>query len=279
VRIKEKKMPKRIVVFGAGGRFNQVLVPQLIADGHTVQAVDIVPLRYECECIEASVVDYAATQRACRGMEIVIHAAALHILPRWPDSPQNYDAYWDANYTGTHNVFLAAMRCGVGKVIYSSSGVYYDMRDPRVVDEDWPACRPAPSIYDLSKVVGEDIARFYAAQHGLTVIALRYGNFVGDPEPSFDFLHARLRCEDAAQANYLSVIYEPPRGSFEPFNVLPGSPFQPEDVDDLVTRPMETLDKYYPGVAAFLEDRAKRMLGYRPHFTFETFLERLGWAF
>jgi nucleoside-diphosphate-sugar epimerase len=281
---------EKIVVFGAAGRFNQILVPRLIEEGFTVRTFDPAAMNYDCECIQASTADYLAVERATKGMDIAINAAGLHYLPRGTDHPENYEAYWETNYVGTHHVFLAAIRMGVRKVIFSSSLCYYDWTKPGIVDEDWPAARPAPSIYDLSKVVGEDMARFYVSGHGLEVIALRYGNFCGDPEPGFDFLHSRLRRDDSAQANYLCIRHQPESG-FEAFNVVAGCPFQPADLEGLLKSPMDVLDTYYPGLKAFLKEKnltwegqqgyvsiekAKSRLGFGPKFTFETYLEKIG---
>lgn len=284
-------MNDKIVIFGAGGRFNQILVPQLLAEGYDVRAVDIVPMDYDCECIQATTEEFDVVVAACKGRDIVINAAGLHYLPRGTDHPENYPAYWETNFTGTHNIFLAALRTTVRKIIFSSSVVYYDLtRLPGVVNESWPATRPAGSIYDLSKVVGEDICRFYAHGHGIETIALRYGNFCGDPKPGFDFLFGRMRREDAAQANRLAINYTPEHDGFEAFNILAGCPFQPEDVPELERGSIAVLEKYYPGIGELMAEHhlewagqpgyfsiesARRKLGYKPEYTFETFVTKL----
>ena len=119
---------------------------------------------------------------------------------------------------------------------------------------------------------------------------LRPGNFTGIPEPGPDFLANRLRREDVAQAEFLCLCYEPEDG-FEAFNVMAGNPFKPEDLPDLIKRPMHLIERYYPGAKSLMEKnntiwagtdrlrtihKAQKKLGYKPQFTFERFLEELG---
>lgn len=110
------------------------------------------------------------------------------------------DAGWtsvlDANVIGTYNVFEAARRTGVRRVVFASSnhavGMYeatgapgiYDLDDQRVIDETAPV-RP-DSLYGVSKVVGESIGRLYSDRYGIDVICLRIGSIgaVDDPEQS-----------------------------------------------------------------------------------------------
>lgn len=291
MHVESPASPHNILVTGAGGHFNRILVPWLIEAGHRVRCLDIQPLDYDCECIVGSTADYAVMERAARGSDVVVHAAGLHLLPRGTDAVDHYRAYWETNCTGTQNVFLAALRQGAGKVIFSSSITYYDLRRTGYIDEDFGPGAPSGSIYDLSKVLGEELARFYAAAHGLQVIALRYGDFRDAPSPGPSFLRFRMRREDAAQANRLALDYTPQDG-FEAFNILAGTPFRPTDLPALAQRPMEILERYYPGVGSLLEhngvhwdgtrhvfsiERAQAKLGYRPQYTFESYLRALGY--
>ncbi|HEY3416664.1 MAG TPA: NAD(P)-dependent oxidoreductase [Armatimonadota bacterium] len=284
----------KILVTGAGGNSNQILVPMLLKAGHTVIAMDVAALAYDCECVRASVLDDLAVEKHARGVDLIVHSAgtADHSLPRSPQAPDAYFGWWEMSAETTHHMYRAALYAGVSKVIFISSQEYYSYAyGPGVIDEDYPASRPANNYYDLSKVISEDIAHYYAARHGMRSTLLRPGNFTGLPEPGPDFLGNRLRREDVAQAQFLCVGYEP-EGGFEAFNVMAGNPFQPEDLPDLMNRPMDLIERYYPGAKELMErngmlwvgtDRlrtirkAERKLGYRPHFTFERYLETLGW--
>ena len=284
----------KILVTGAGGNSNQILIPMLIEAGHTVIAVDTAALSYDCECIRASVLDDHAMVKHARGADLILHAAgtADHALPRTPQVPDAYFAWWEISGEATHHLYRSALYAEVSKVIFLSSQEYYSYaHGPGVIDEDYPASRPANNYYDLSKVISEDIAHFYAARHGIRSIMLRPGNFTGNPEPGPDFLGNRLRREDVAQIEFLCLNYDPEDG-FEAFNVMAGNPFVPEDLPDLMKHPMDLIERYYPGAKALMEKngviwegtdrlrtihKAERKLGYQPRFTFERFLEKLGW--
>ena len=282
---------ERILITGAGGRFCQILVPQLIEAGYSVMATDVRQVHYDCDCATVSVTDFPTLRTAMTRADIVLHAAGLHNqLPRTPERPDAYDICYHVNVTGTHNILMSAQQAGVGKVIFVSSVEYYGGGEG-VKDEDWPAQRPAQQYYSLSKVMGEDLCRYYAARHAIKVIVLRPGNFTGEPEPSILFLDNRLRREDMAQAAFKAIGYEPEE-DFEAFNVLAGNPFVESDLKDLRENPWAVLERYYPGCEKLLKEqgvewkgmvrvpsiaRAREKLGYQPQFTFETYLKSLGW--
>lgn len=125
--------------------------------------------------------------RAFQGIDVVVHMAAD---PR-------HDAGWESivasNITGARNVFEAAHRAGVRRVVYASSVMVswgYQEEEPYrsiaecrldpsqesaipVVTHEWPV-RPT-GLYPASKVWGEALGRYYADIHGLSVVCVRIG--------------------------------------------------------------------------------------------------------
>ena len=90
------------------------------------------------------------------------------------------EAAWDQvlplNIEGCYNVFEAARRCGVKRVIFASSNhaVGFHRRE-RFIDN---TVDPRPdSRYGVSKVFGEALGRLYADKYGLSVACLRIGTF------------------------------------------------------------------------------------------------------
>ena len=193
----------------------------------------------------------------------------------------------------THHLYRAALYAEVPKIIFlSTQDVYSQAHGPGVIDESYPLSRPARSYYDLCKVMSEDIAWYYAARHGIRSIILRPGNFTGLPHPGPDFLDHRLRREDVAQCELRCLDYEPENGC-EAFNVWAGNPFQTHDLADLQHRPLELIERYYPGAVAVMKShghtykgserlrritRVEQRLGYKPTFTFERYLLDHGWV-
>lgn len=177
-----------------GGAFLKHLVGKYAVRGLNRRPVPGVP------CHQADIADLAAIEPAFAGADTVVHLAAL------ADSSASFDAILRANVIGTHNVFEAARRAGVRRVIFASSGStvsayerdepyrtlvagrYDDL--PRGADgrPTWPMIttrtptRPA-AFYGVSKVSGEALARHYADAHGLSMICVRIGHVSAEDRP------------------------------------------------------------------------------------------------
>lgn len=121
-----------------------------------------------------------ACARACEGVEVVLHQAALGSVPRSVKDPLRTH---DVNVTGFLRVLLAARDAGVRRVVYaSSSSVYGDHPDlPKVEDR---LGRPL-SPYAASKHADELYAHAFGRCYGLELVGLRYFNVFGprqDPD-------------------------------------------------------------------------------------------------
>jgi nucleoside-diphosphate-sugar epimerase len=136
----------------------------------------------------ADIADLDAIRPAFQNKDAVVHLAATSSVG------SAWDDVLSANLIGTYNVYEAAHRAGVDLVIFASSnhavGMYevdgapaiFEPKgedDPRIVDHT-AELRP-DSLYGVSKVYGEALGRYYADEHGLSVICLRIGSF--QPKP------------------------------------------------------------------------------------------------
>ena len=123
-----------------------------------------------------------------QGCDAVVHlAASAAVDSPWEDVLRN-------NLIGTYNVFEAARRTRMERVVFASSnhatGMYevegapelYRLDDPRVYDHT-VAVRP-DSLYGVSKAYGEALGRMYADLHGLRVFCLRIGAVLPDDDPA-----------------------------------------------------------------------------------------------
>ena len=141
---------------------------------------------------QADIADLEAIQPAFAGVDAVVHLAAAVGEP-------SFDVALRTNVVGTYNVFEAARRGGVKRVIFASSGAtvsawereepYRSLADGRYDGlRDWPMIthetplRPA-GVYGASKVWGEALARHYADTHGLSMICVRIGRVRADDRP------------------------------------------------------------------------------------------------
>ena len=117
--------------------------------------------------------DLAATERAFEGVQKVVHLGAI-------PSEAAFESILDHNLRGTYNVYEAARRQGVARVVFASSNHVVGMypRSQRVGVED--PVRP-DTYYGVSKAFGEALGRLYSDKWGLEVACVRIGSFLERP--------------------------------------------------------------------------------------------------
>lgn len=188
-------MAKRILFTGGSGSAGKHAVAYLIAQGHTVLNVDLVPLEMDgVETIIADITDsgqmfnvmtsYAnwgemETGLGAQTFDAVVHFAAVPRIMIHPDNET-----FRVNTIGTYNVIEAAVKSGIKKVIIASSETTYGVcfadgrENPSVLplEEDYDV-DPMDS-YGLSKVVNEKTARAFQRRSGIDIYALRIGNVI-----------------------------------------------------------------------------------------------------
>ena len=202
---------KQILITGAAGSIGQVLRAGLRGRYPLMRLLDIAPLG-EVEPGEdhhhTDIRDIAALERAMAGIDCVVHLAGV------PDEAE-WEKVLSLNVEGCYNVFEAARRQQVRRVIFASSNhaVGFHRRD-RVID-DTVLSRP-DTRYGLSKVFGEAAGRFYADKYGLSVACLRIGSFRPTNRPADvrqlqtwishrDMLQLTRRCIDHPSYHFLIV--------------------------------------------------------------------------
>ncbi|MCC7548603.1 MAG: NAD(P)-dependent oxidoreductase [Burkholderiales bacterium] len=111
--------------------------------------------------------------RITRGVDAIVHLGGVSAEAEW-------DPILRANIVGCYNVFEAARRNGVKRVLFATSNhaVGFYRRDETIDHQVYP--RP-DSRYGLSKVFGEQLGSLYADKYGLEVLCMRIGNV--NPQP------------------------------------------------------------------------------------------------
>ncbi|MFC6087003.1 NAD-dependent epimerase/dehydratase family protein [Sphaerisporangium aureirubrum] len=168
-------MVKSVLVTGAAGRIGTCLTEGLPDHGHTLRLLDRDPIDHPSfETFRGDVTDPEVLERAMTGVDAVVHLAGVAAT----SAP--WEQVLPANIEGTYQVFEAARRAGVERVIYASSNHAAGFtRRQESVPADTPV---APdSLYGVSKAYGEALGRFYADRYGLRVAALRIGSFRSRP--------------------------------------------------------------------------------------------------
>src|SRR5262245_32062417 len=124
-------MPKHYLITGGAGFIGSHLVEHLVAEGHRVRVLDdfstgrrenLAPWLSDIELIEGSITDLPLCLTAAKGVDFVLHQAALASVPR---AVKNPIASHEANVTGTLNILVAAREAGVRRVVYAASSSAY----------------------------------------------------------------------------------------------------------------------------------------------------------
>jgi nucleoside-diphosphate-sugar epimerase len=184
--------PRRVLVTGMSGLIGGALRRHLEGT-YELSALNRRPIP-GVACHEADIADLDAIAPAFKGVDTVVHLAAR------TGTSEVFEELLQANVVGTYNVFEAARRAGVSRVVYASSGATVSAweRDPpysalvaglydavgswKTMTNEMPL-RPA-GLYGASKIWGEAIARHYADAYGLSAICVRIGRVRAEDRPS-----------------------------------------------------------------------------------------------
>jgi len=254
------------LVTGAAGFIGSNLVERLIAEGHSVVAID----NESAECHDKfnwnkqaenyvyDICDYNDIAPLFKNVDYVFHLAAeARIQP----SLINPFLATKTNILGTLNVLQAARNAGVKRVVYSSTSSAYGKKHQVPYKEDMvPDCL---TPYSVSKVAGEEYCKLYTRLFGLSTVTLRYFNVYGKNQPlkgqyapvvglfirqhdanqpmtivgdglqRRDFTHV----DDVVEANILAATSSNPQASGELFNIGTGTNYNMLDLAAMVGKP------------------------------------------
>ena len=124
--------------------------------------------------VEGDIADAAAVERVTRGMDAVIHLAALRITACAAEPREALEVMCD----GSFNVVEAARLACVRRVVAASSASIYGLADSFPTREDHHPYNNR-TWYGASKVMLEGLLRSYHAMYGLPYVAMRYFNVYG----------------------------------------------------------------------------------------------------
>jgi len=308
--MKRKIMKKKVIVTGGAGFLGSTLVPALLNEGYEVHVIDSlvsgkrknVPsgaTLHKVDICNIKALENVFKKLGKKKVYCLFHLAALPRVQFSIDFPTESH---NVNVNGLLNVFEAARKFGVRRIVYSaSSSAYGDQSVMPLVEE----MKPNPkSPYASQKFYGELLARQYHLHYGIETVCLRYFNIFG---PNFDpngpyamaigkFLNAKkegrpitvtgdgkqtrdcVYATDVARANILAS--ESKRvGKGETINIGSGKNISILEIAKIIAgkdgKIIHIASRVEPHDTQALISKAKKMLGWVPKVTIEKGIEEL----
>ncbi|UYN93942.1 MAG: NAD(P)-dependent oxidoreductase [Enhydrobacter sp.] len=294
----------KVLVTGSAGHLGEALMRVLRERGHDAVGLDLVRSPFTTDV--GSIADAACVARSLRGVEAVFHAATLH---KPHVATHGRQIFIDTNVTGTLTLLEAAAATRVRAFVFTSTTSAFG--DALVPPPGEPAAwiteevRSVPkNIYGVTKAAAEDLCQLFHRNQRLPCVVLRTSRFFPeeDDEPAvraaFDdanlktneFLHRRVELEDVVEAHLLAAERAPEIG-FGRYIVSATTPFNYGDMAALRSDAAGLVRRLVPEHAAeyarrgwrmaahidrvYVNDKARRDLGWRPRHDFRSVVERL----
>ena len=273
----------RVLLTGGTGLLGRALAP-LLRERYEVTHFDVSDPGDGLPFILGDLRNPLQVTAACRGMDMVLHVAALH-GKAWAAAGD--DVGFAVNVVGTKNILEGAGAAGVKRVVFTSSiwATGHDAPPAPTLPLDEGLTREPAELYGLSKILGEQMCRYASAKYGFSALVLRPGGI--RPAEAYaglqtGFLVGSVDVRDVAQAQVLALA-APESLRHDVFIITADSPLCQIASQAYKADPAGTLDRCVPGVAALVRAgklqlpaagewysvaKAKRGLGYQPRFNF-----------
>ncbi len=320
----EKLHSSKVLVTGGAGFIGSNLVEALLKQDNKVVCLDnfatgkrenIVPFmgNPNFTLIQGDIRNIDICRLACKGVDYVLHQAALGSVPRSINDPVTST---EVNIDGFVKMLIAARDEGVKRFVYAASSSTYGDHPALPKREDIIGNPLSP--YAITKYVNELFARNFSDLYGIETIGLRYFNVFGkrqDPDGAYaavipKFIKSLLKgqeplihgdgtqsrdftyVENVVQVNQLAMLTGNPKSVNTVYNVAFG---QNTTLNDLFGYLIEFMSVKIPGVLTIKPmygpprkgdvmhslasiDKAKDLLGYQPtHGIREGLKEAIDW--
>jgi UDP-glucose 4-epimerase len=293
-----------ILVTGSAGHLGEAILRTLRRRGSPARGIDLKTSPFTDAV--GSIVDPGFVRAQMDGVTAIIHTATLHKPHVATHSKQ---AFVDTNVTGTLNLLESASAAGVKSFVFTSTTSAFGAQlRPEAgqaavwVTEDLP---PVPkNIYGTTKLMAENLCELFFRERGLPVVVLRTSRFFpeDDDDPAMrsaypldnaqanELLYRRLDIADAVSAHLLAVARAPEIG-FGRYILSATAPFGRQHLEALARDAVGVVQTLYPECAklyaargwqlfpeidrVYVNDRARRELGWHPEFDFAHVLRSL----
>ncbi|MBH5372280.1 NAD-dependent epimerase/dehydratase family protein [Bradyrhizobium glycinis] len=293
-----------ILVTGSAGHLGEGILRTLRGRGSVARGLDLKPSPFTDAV--GSIVDPGFVRRQMDGVTAVIHTATLHKPHVATHSKQDFV---DTNVTGTLNLLEAAAAAGVKSFVFTSTtSAFGSQLRPEAgqaavwVTEELPSV--PKNIYGTTKLMAENLCELFFRERALPLVVLRTSRFFpeDDDDPAMrsayalenaqanELLYRRLDIADAVSAHLLAVERAPGIG-FARYIVSATSPFEQGHLGALARDAAGIVRELYPECVklyaargwrlfpaidrVYVNERARRELGWRPEFDFAHVLRSL----
>lgn len=306
---------KTILITGGAGFIGSNIIDKLIKQNNRLICLDNFATgkreniahhlkNPDFKLIEGDIRDAEICNQACKGVDIVLHQAALGSVPRSINNPITSN---EVNVSGFLNILIAARDAGVKRIVYAaSSSTYGDSTElPKVEEHIGQPLSP----YAVTKYVNELYASVFARVYDMQLIGLRYFNVFGprqDPNGAYAaviplFVKALISKEspkingdgsysrdftyisNVVQANERAAMVASPEAVNTVYNIACGERTSLNCLFEVLREELSLFDKEIASVKPLYApirpgdvphslasiEKAKRLLAYSPSHLFE----------
>lgn len=174
------KQPQTILVTGGAGFIGGNIANALLRNGYKVVVFDNLEtgtkktLTKEMKFIKGDLRNASKIYSAMKGIDLVIHCAGLISVP---ESFVRSNDYYATNVTGTYNLLEAMRKNGVKNIMFSSTAGVYNPFQPKPLSENSTTHPYSP--YGATKLIAEELLKFYHVAQNFNVVIFRYFNAYG----------------------------------------------------------------------------------------------------
>lgn len=184
---------KRLLITGAAGALGTVLRNNLKEYADILRLTDINAMGQAApneEIIQCDLADFDAVLSMVKDVDMIVHFGGIPV-------ESDFHSIVQANIIGSHNIYEAARRHGVKRVVYASSnhaiGFY---KSTEVIDSE--AMHRPDSFYGLSKCFVEDLGSYYYDKFNIESVNIRIGSCYAEPS-DYVMLATWLSFDDLTQ--------------------------------------------------------------------------------
>ena len=294
----------KALVTGSAGHLGEALCRTLMDLQHEVVGLDIIESAFTTQV--GSISDRSCVKRCMNGVEVVFHPATLH---KPHVATHRRQEFVDTNISGTLCLLETAVEAEVESFIYTSTTSVFGeaLLPPASAPAAWITEETTPipkNIYGVTKAAAEDLCQLFYRNHKLPCIVLRTSRFFPEEDDNRgvrevysdanvkvnEFLNRRVDIEDVVSA-HLRAAERAREIGFRKYIISATTPFEREDAAELATDATRVVRRRVPDYEAeyerrgwkmfptigrvYVNERARRELGWRPRFDFKHVLDRV----